>query len=204
MKYSIKSLIGYTIRALDGEIGKVKEFFFDDETWTIRFLIVQTGKGMTSRKVFIPSGELLTSDYAKEDFRVNLTREQIKNNIGKITENNMLHNARKIIGHTINAVDGAIGKVVDLIVNDRTWELDFIVVDTNNWRPGEKVIISPKRIKEIKWDSSEVTVNTMVELVKDSPEYHPNLPIGEVYEADLENHYDGFVCHKRHSFPGMA
>lgn len=35
------------------------------------------------------------------------------------------------------------------------------------------------------------------EIGKDSPEYNPDLPIGEVYEADLENHYDGFVCHKR-------
>ena len=44
MKRSIKSLVGYTMGATDGEIGKVKEFYFDDQSWTIRHLIVETGK----------------------------------------------------------------------------------------------------------------------------------------------------------------
>ncbi|MBK7713770.1 MAG: PRC-barrel domain containing protein [Bacteroidales bacterium] len=204
MKHSIISLVGYTIKALDGEIGKVKEFFFDDETWTVRFLIVKTGNWLTGRKVCISPGELLTSDWEQEDFKVHLTLDQIKNSTETISENHFLHNTGNILGRTMNAVDGNIGKVVDLMVNDRNWKLDFMVVDTGNWYPGEKVIISPDRIKEIEWDSSGVTVNTMVELVKDSPEYYQNLPIGEVYEADLENHYNGFVCHKRHPFAGIA
>jgi hypothetical protein len=36
MKRSVKSLIGFTIGATDGEIGKVKEFYFNDNTWTIQ------------------------------------------------------------------------------------------------------------------------------------------------------------------------
>ncbi len=249
MKRSITSLIGYSIKAIDGEIGKIKEFFFDDETWTVRFLIVKTGNWLTGHRVFISPEALMASDWDNENFKVNLTREQIRNsplidtakpfsrqqeikifdyyklnsygNRGIIVRemqktvkngsakeelfsatlksygNNLLHSTRKMTGYAINAVDGAIGQINDFIFNDRNWKLDFMVVDNVDWNPGEKVIISPKRIKEIKWESSAVTVNTMVDLVKDSPEYDPNLPIGEVYEADLDNHYDGFVCHKR-------
>lgn len=43
MKRSIKSLLGYTMKETDGEIGEVEEFYFDDKSWTIRYLIVKTG-----------------------------------------------------------------------------------------------------------------------------------------------------------------
>lgn len=42
MKRSVKSLVGFAIGATDGEIGKVKEFYFDDRTWTIRYLFAET------------------------------------------------------------------------------------------------------------------------------------------------------------------
>ena len=45
MQRNINSLIGYDIGATDGEIGKVKEFYFDDNTWTIRYLIVKQAVG---------------------------------------------------------------------------------------------------------------------------------------------------------------
>src|SRR5665213_156221 len=79
MKRSIKSLIGYTIGATDGEIGKVKEFYFDDETWTIRYLIVETGSWLSNRKVLILPQVLLKPIWRKRVFPVNLVKEQIKN-----------------------------------------------------------------------------------------------------------------------------
>lgn len=39
MQHNIESLIGYTIGATDGEIGKVEEFYFDDKSWSIRYLV---------------------------------------------------------------------------------------------------------------------------------------------------------------------
>jgi hypothetical protein len=43
MLRSVTHLQGFSLRALDGEIGKVDEFYFDDETWAIRYLVVNTG-----------------------------------------------------------------------------------------------------------------------------------------------------------------
>lgn len=60
MKRKIKSLIGYTILATVGEIGKVKEFYFDDRTWTIRYLIVETGSWLFGRKILLAPEALLT------------------------------------------------------------------------------------------------------------------------------------------------
>lgn len=79
MKRSVKSLIGFTMGATDGEIGKVKEFYFDDESWTIRYLIVETGSWLFGRKVLISPQALLSPDWEGKVFPVNLTKEQIKN-----------------------------------------------------------------------------------------------------------------------------
>jgi sporulation protein YlmC with PRC-barrel domain len=79
MKRSVKSLIGYTMSATDGEIGKVEDIYFDDETWTIRYLILETGDWLSARKVLISSQALLPTNLENETFPINLTKKQIEN-----------------------------------------------------------------------------------------------------------------------------
>lgn len=50
MKRNIKSLIGFSMGATNGEIGKVKEFYFDDLTWTVRYVIVETGNWLNAAR----------------------------------------------------------------------------------------------------------------------------------------------------------
>lgn len=76
---TIKNMLGFTMSATDGEIGKVEDFYFDDETWTIRYLVVETGNWLLDRKVLIAPQALLACDWENETFPVNLTKEQIKN-----------------------------------------------------------------------------------------------------------------------------
>jgi uncharacterized protein YrrD len=79
MKRSIKSLEGYTLKETDGEIGKVDEFYFDDVSWTIRYLVIKTGNWFSGKKVLISPKALLTPDWENETFPVNLTKNQIEN-----------------------------------------------------------------------------------------------------------------------------
>ena len=53
MLYKAKTLKGYKLKGRDGEIGKVKEFYFDDHHWTIRYLVADTGNWLTGRQVLI-------------------------------------------------------------------------------------------------------------------------------------------------------
>ena len=54
MRRSLNDLVGYTIRASDGEIGKVHEFYFDDDGWAIRYAVVDTGGWLNiGRRVLI-------------------------------------------------------------------------------------------------------------------------------------------------------
>jgi hypothetical protein len=48
-----KTLKGYKLDSLDGEIGKVKQFYFDDRYWTIRYLVANTGNWLSGRQVLI-------------------------------------------------------------------------------------------------------------------------------------------------------
>ena len=79
MLRSIESLAGYKIQAKEGNIGKVNEFLFDDETWIIRYLVVDTGSWLSGRKVLIsPLDTISTPDWASRTFPVGLTKEQVK------------------------------------------------------------------------------------------------------------------------------
>ena len=55
-----KTLKGYKLDSLDGEIGKVKEFYFDDQHWAIRYLVADTGSWLMGRRVLISPYALVT------------------------------------------------------------------------------------------------------------------------------------------------
>ncbi len=255
MKRSVKSLMGYTLGAIDGEIGTVKEFYFDDQTWTVRYLIVETGNWLLGRKVLISPKSLLRPDWEAERFPVNLTKEQIKNSpdidtakpvsrqqemelnthyslgsywggglwgagMGIGTTGMMiggrlpleeavsrsmntpgtaiegdphLRSTKEVTGYNIHATDSEIGEVQDFIIDDHSWKLDYMVVETGNWLQGKKVLLSPDMIKEINWGTSKIIVNVPVARIKNSPEYDPSQPVSEVYEANLYDYYGRLV-----------
>ncbi len=78
MLHKAKSLKGYTLHATDGEIGKVKEFFFDDKHWTVRYLVVDTGNWLEDRQVLISPHALVGIDTDKETIISNLSKKQIE------------------------------------------------------------------------------------------------------------------------------
>lgn len=78
MLRSLKILHGYTVLAKDGDIGKVRDFYFHDDTWIIRYLVVDTGHWLPGRKVLITPSALGTPNWAGFSFPVALTREQVE------------------------------------------------------------------------------------------------------------------------------
>jgi sporulation protein YlmC with PRC-barrel domain len=74
-----KDLSQYTIAATDTDIGRVHDFYFDDEKWTIRYIVVATGEVLSGRKVLISLVSLRYPAWSPLHLRVNLTWEQIKN-----------------------------------------------------------------------------------------------------------------------------
>jgi len=79
MLRSIKQLYGNKLGASDGDIGHVKDFYFDDKNWAIRYLVADTGTWLPGRQVLISPYSLGRLDQAEKILRVNLTRKQVEN-----------------------------------------------------------------------------------------------------------------------------
>jgi len=77
--WNTKELRGYTIRATNGEIGKVYEFYFDDEEWTVDYLVAYIGSWISGRVILIPRGVLGQPDSDSQILPVILTKKQVEN-----------------------------------------------------------------------------------------------------------------------------
>ena len=78
MLRSMNDLEGYAIHATDGTIGHVKDFYFDDQAWVIRYLVVETGTWLASRKVLISPIAIGSPNWSERILPVALTKEQVK------------------------------------------------------------------------------------------------------------------------------
>jgi hypothetical protein len=68
-----------------------------------------------------------------------------------------LRSIAAVTGDHIHATDGEIGHVEDFLVDDADWSIRCITVDTRNWWPGERVLISPRSVREIDWANRRFT-----------------------------------------------
>jgi len=100
-----------------------------------------------------------------------------------------LRNSGNVIGYHIAAKDGDIGHVEDFLVDDTTWAIRYMVVDTSNWWFGKKVLVSPGWVAGVDWNDSKLHVDMTREQIKNAPEYDPSeLPRRE-YEMRLYDYY---------------
>jgi len=216
MLWNTKDLRGYSIRATDGDIGKVYEFYFDDQTCTVDYVVVYIGSWISGRNILISHAFLGQPDNDSQILPVTLTKEQVENAPSVDTEepvhrqrqsklpndwpaywgggrlliagafgsrtyrqakkekraveeqegNPHLRSTREVTGYRIQASDGMIGHVEDFIVDDETWTVRSMVVDTRNWLPGKKVLVATQWIEEVCWSKYRVRVNLLRETIR--------------------------------------
>jgi hypothetical protein len=248
MLIKTKTLQGYKLDSRDGEIGKVKEFYFDDRHWTVRYLVAETGTWLVNRQVLISPYALASVNPDAKNIGIDLTKKQIENSppleshkpvshqfeqayygyyqypeywtgpyswgtnpeivrdpearaldkahlkqVERAQRKNHwdphLRSTADVSGHHIQALDGEIGHVKDSIIDDETWAIRYLVVDTHNWWPGKKVLVSPQWIERVSWDERKVFVNLDRATIKESPEYTDELLLTRDYEIGLHGHY---------------
>jgi uncharacterized protein YrrD len=235
-----KTLKGFKLYSKDGEIGKVKEFYFDDKHWTIRYLVADTGNWLENNLVLISPYSLISVNKVEENIGINLTKKQIEDspplyshkpvsqqfeedlhgyygwptywsgsemwgdypyilhdtnewkasNQNKKTWDPHLRSTSFIIGQGIKATDGEIGYVDDFIIDDETWAIRYLIIDTAKWWVGKKVLVSPQWIESINAEDSNVYINLTRESIKQSPEYSEEELLTRDYETQLHRHYN--------------
>jgi hypothetical protein len=202
MLHKAKLLTDFTLDCLDGKIGKVKGFFFDDKLWSIGYLVADMGNRFTGGQVLISPRALGAVMRDEQHIIINLTKKQIEDNLSQGSEivkkctqglkarDFLLRNTHDVCGHRIQAADGKVGHVDDFIIDDEMWEIRCLVIDTRNWWPGKKVLVSTQWIERVSCRERKVFVNLSCESIKQSPEYTEKSLITRDYETGRHRHYN--------------
>ncbi|HEX2919780.1 MAG TPA: PRC-barrel domain-containing protein [Bacteroidales bacterium] len=235
-----KDIVKYKLNAIDGEIGSIDEFYFDDRFWTVRYLVVNAGNWFNKKMVLISPYFLKNVDHKQEVINVDLTRDEIKNspsvetdrpvsrqfeeayysyygppfywggpfvwgplstishdretwrtiNTSKESWNPNLRSSDDVTDHNIHASDGDIGHVDDFIIDEESWTIRYMVIDTKNWLPGKKVLLSPQWVNNISWEELKVYVDLTREAIRNAPEYDNDNMITREYEIKLHDYYN--------------
>ena len=100
-----------------------------------------------------------------------------------------LRSCNAVTGHHIEAIDGEIGHVEDFLLDDETWAIRYLVVDTSNWWLGHQVLVAPRWITAVSWLEGKVSVNVKRQAVKDAPPYDAVAHLDRQQEMGLHEHY---------------
>ena len=242
MLHNCKTLENYKLDSLDGGIGRVRDFYFDDRHWTIRYLVADTGTWLRGRQVLISPHSLVAAIKDDKHIAVDLSKRQIEESPsleedqpvsrqfeekyfshhgwvgywggplawgiypfpgaeavaapeppdkvpGGSNGDPHLRSTHHVTGYQIEARDGSIGHVEDFIIDDVSWAVRYLVIDTKNWWPGRKVIVSPQWLEDISWTDAVIRFALTREEIKNAPEFTEQTLISREYEADLHGHY---------------
>jgi hypothetical protein len=244
MLYRLEKLIGASVHASDGEVGKIKDFYFDNLRWTVRYLVLDTGGWLEDRQILISPFTIDYIDVKKNVVYARLSKERIEGSpridtdmpvsrqhevelgtyygypgywggsmlwgdlpfpqipadpvmVGnqyvddKIAQGDPhLHSVNEVIGYHLKVMDGEIGHLQDFLIEEESWAIRYMIVNTRNWWPGKDVVIPPQWSKAIDWSERVVRLDLTQENVKSAPEYDDSIVLSRVYEEKLHQHYD--------------
>jgi uncharacterized protein YrrD len=246
MLRSLQDLEGYTIAATDGDVGEVKDCYFDDEAWVVRYLLVETGSWLSSRKVLISPRSIQQPEWESHNLPTGVDKQHIENSPAIDTDQPIyrhhemqhvsyygyssywsttgaqakelsqsgsdegqalqqqarqtplphqdndlrLRSCKAIMGYHIKALDGEIGHVESVLINEDTWAVQYLVVNTSNWWLGHCVVIAPEWIDEVSWHDKIISLDLERAAVRASPAYEPSQQLSREGEQSLYDHYE--------------
>jgi hypothetical protein len=212
MLLNIKQLYDSKLAAFDGDIGHVKDFYFDDENWVIRYMVVDTGSWLTGRLVLLTPHAFGELDQSEKTLHVKLHKRKIQDSpsidshkpvsrqyeteyygyyglpaywngdalwgLGgypivlppskeelkaqqkyKHRNDKHLRSTQALNGYNIEAVDGTIGHVCGFLLDDKSWAICELVVETGHWYLGKEILIRTSKVKRISYEESKVFVS---------------------------------------------
>lgn len=236
---SANELLGNTIEAQDARVGSVDDLYFDDLSWTVRYIVADTDKLSSAGKVLLsPVSVGRAADEGQ--IEVDLTAEQIQSapdidaarpvsrqhearyndhygwpyywqGAGLLamapyapadlaeaaegkpsergTDDPNLQSVKEVVGYTMDTLDDQKGHLEDVLIDDKTWHVRYLVVDTGLWWMGKKILVSPALISRVDWANRALGVRLTTEEIKQSPEWDGELPVKPEYEDRLYEHY---------------
>jgi len=245
MLRSVKELESFRIGASDGPIGSVKDLYFDDASWVVRYVVADTSAWLPGREVLISPYSFGLPEFGAKLLPISITKDQVKNSpsvdihkpvsrqheidylgyygypnywdgagiwgegaypgavlegVGLTAsdiayaramsaEDPHLRSCNAVKGYHVHATDGEIGHVQGYLVDERSWAIHYLIVNTSNWWLGHQVLLAPEWIEDVSWLYSKVNVDLSRDRIKGSPAYDPSLGMSRDSESGLYGHY---------------
>lgn len=101
----------------------------------------------------------------------------------------MIRSIKELRGYDIAARDGGIGDIHDVFFDDHAWTARYLVIDTGNWLPGRRVLISPRAVEGIEDGGKQVSVSLSKDEIAGSPGIDADAPVSRRNEIALADHF---------------
>lgn len=104
-----------------------------------------------------------------------------------------LHSARAVLGCTVRGLDGDIGHVADVLIDEASWSIRYLVLDARGWLPGRHVVLAPSWFSRINWITGRMKVDLYRDAVRTSPRFDRTGMVTDEYSSRLHDHYGSRV-----------
>lgn len=247
MILNLSAFDGYSVHGLDGELGRLRDVYFDDFHWTVRYLVVELEENGANRPALIAPYALERVDREARAVTVHLDRAKVlasptirldrpislqdhvdlhndygwpfdwgptstsgvgagnllashpliesQSEAGRLptppeqADDQNLRSLAEVTGYHLQARDGQIGRLDDLLANTQDWNVLYLVVDAGGWLGGRKVLLSPTWIEAVDWAAASIRIDLSWSTIQNSPAFDPAVPFDDEYTQRLSEHY---------------
>lgn len=184
----------------------VRDLLFDDQSWKIRFLVIETGGFLCHHKVLVDPRNVRDLKFPEEALVLGLSKHDVElspelqssppvsQQAGQEPSacdavDPHLRSSNEVCAYEIAASDAEMGKIHGLVIETSTWTVRYLIVDTGEWLMGKLVLLGPHLIHSIDWSNHKMKVNVTSDAIRHCPAYDEKAELSRDYEAFLHDYY---------------
>lgn len=207
MLRSSTELARYDVEAEDCVIGRVRDFYFDDRTWRVRHIVVDTDGLLKHHHVLIGPQDIAGLRFPEEVVILNLDKtaamggpdaatalpgsRQRQDAVGQPVgdQDPHLRSLSAISSYRVAATDGELGHVHGLMIETTTWTIRYLIVDTGGLLTAKLVLLAPQAVRQMDWRDAVIRIDVTSDTVNNCPQYDGDAELTREYEAFLHDYY---------------
>ncbi len=193
--------------ALDGEIGKFRDFLFNDRFWNLRYLHIRAGDWLTGQDVLISAQAMQEPNWVKELLPVKLTLEQIgacplaeseppvsrqadvDGSDKLVIKDPHLRSMNEVRGYSLLSGSDKVGELTGFLLEYPGWQIRYLVVETGGLLRHKDIVLPSKWIESIDHHCEHILTEVSRAAIDAAPEYLADELFDRRYESELHAHY---------------